>query len=69
MRMAQYHRIDARRIERKRISVQRFFLATALHQAAIEQDADIPDLDQVAGTGDASRRSKRLQFHRIETLS
>ncbi len=65
VRVAQHDRVDARRVERERLAVQGLLLATALDQAAVEQEAEVTGLDQVTRAGHTAGCAERLQPHRF----
>jgi hypothetical protein len=50
--VAEHDRVERRRIEGERLAIALVALASALNQAAVEQDPPLPVLDEVTGPGD-----------------
>ena len=63
VRVAQDHGVDPRGIEWEWLAVALLLLAATLDQAAVEQDPMGPDLQHVAGTGDATRGAVEFDLH------
>ena len=61
--MAEHHGVDRGRVEREGLAVAFFIFGAALYQTAIDQDAAIAALDEMAGAGDFAGGAPKLYFH------
>ena len=63
MGVGEEHEVELIGIEREGLEVQSLLLVSPLVHAAVHQEAGVPDLHQVARSGDLARRAADLNEH------